>query len=132
MTISGVLHWLLSQAFFLVRFDAFDRLGVRKQGASKSACGASFTSLFVFYVIAMSLVIVVRWVGRRSMTPSIPFAHSCSLFISAACHPPVEEEDAALGKVKWGVIEHALPDRYGYCSLTSRAVDDPDIGAVYH
>jgi hypothetical protein len=132
ITFSGALHWLLSQTFFLVRFDTFDRFGTRNDDASKSACGASFTSLIVFCVIALGLVIGVRWIGRKSMTPTIPFAHSCSLFISAACHPPDDDVDVALGKVKWGVVEHALAERPGHCSLSSRHTDEPDIGAVYH
>jgi hypothetical protein len=129
-----VLHWLLPQAFFLVRFgafDAFDIYGARENDASKSACGLSFTSLVVFYVLALGLVVMVRLVGRSSMTPTIPFAYSCSLFVSVACHPPDDDGDAALAKVKWGVVDHELAEGYAHCSLTSKAVEKPEYGKVY-
>ncbi|KAH7372286.1 hypothetical protein BKA66DRAFT_534379 [Pyrenochaeta sp. MPI-SDFR-AT-0127] len=132
IVISGVLHWLLSQTFFLVRFDAFDRLGLRKDEASKSACGASFSSLGAFFAIGFCLVLGVGWVGHQTMLPTIPPANSCSSFISAVCHPPSEEADPHLGRVKWGMVNDSPIQGSSHCSLSSKAVRKPEIGTVYY
>jgi hypothetical protein len=132
MAISGLLHWLLSQSFFLVRFDSFDRRGTRNEEASKSACGASISSLIVFYVTALGLIIGVRWVGRRSMILMLPPADCCSAFISASCHPPSDDVDPCLEKVKWGMVNQEVIIGHGHCSISSKPVMKPQPGTVYY
>lgn len=34
----------------------------------------------------------------------MPLAGNCSLAISAACHPPLDDEDAALKPLMWGEV----------------------------
>jgi hypothetical protein len=116
----------------LIRFDAFTLDEKPNEAASKSACGASISSLIVFYVISLALVVGVRWLGRRSMLPSIPPADCCSQFISAACHAPPDEIDPCLGRVKWGVTTREVGEGYGHCSLSSQPVGKPQVGTVYY
>jgi hypothetical protein len=129
MIISGCLHWLLSQTFFLTRTDFFSQDG--NLDSWTSACGISFSSLLTFSLVALALVCAVRWIGRRPMYPKLPLAESCSLMISAACHPAPDELDPHLAKVRWGVVAETAIEGHGHCSLSSKLVLKPKEGDVY-
>ncbi|KAF2846144.1 hypothetical protein T440DRAFT_542799 [Plenodomus tracheiphilus IPT5] len=102
---SGVLHWLLSQTFFQMRVDVFERdSDTRNADKSKSVAGYSSLSLLVFFIVALALVVAVGWVAQQYVQQRLPMAASCSLDISAACHPPQGETDTHLKKVKWGLV----------------------------
>ncbi|KAF1974111.1 hypothetical protein BU23DRAFT_462453 [Bimuria novae-zelandiae CBS 107.79] len=116
---SGILHWLLSQSFFLVRIDVLDRKGAIVEESSQSACGYSRLSLLIFFVVAFLLVCAIGLIATRSLEQKVPFAASCSLVISAACHPPKQEIDTHLKEVKWGVVEEQTEQGYAHCSITA-------------
>ncbi|KAF2653614.1 hypothetical protein K491DRAFT_661661 [Lophiostoma macrostomum CBS 122681] len=120
MITSGILHWLMSQSLFFVRYDIIDREEHRVDGRSKSACGFSRISLLVFLIIALVLVCVIGWAGLRGLKQKLPFANSCSLAISAACHPMTFEANPQLEEVKWGVVvEEQVEEGYIHCTITS-------------
>lgn len=119
MFTSGFLHWLLSQSFFLVRLDVLDREGVVLETKSKSACGYSRLSLLVFLLVALLLVCAIGRIGLQHLEQKMPFAASCSLVISAACHPPEQDVDAQVKEVKWGVVEEQTQQGYAHCSITA-------------
>jgi hypothetical protein len=129
MIISGFLHWLLSQTFFLTRIDYHDENGKLEQW--KSACGVSFSSLITFCFVALSLVCGLLLIARWPMFPRLPLAENCSLMISAACHPALDEVEPQLAKVKWGVVPDLLVDGYKHCSLSSKEVEKPEVGEKY-
>ncbi|KAF1849177.1 uncharacterized protein K460DRAFT_330888 [Cucurbitaria berberidis CBS 394.84] len=129
---SGTLHWLLSQTFFLVRVDFFDSQGKMLEHKSKSACGFSTLSLFVLLSAFLILLCTVGWIGFRNMSMKAPIIASCSLAISAACHPPPNEIDPHLAKVRWGVVQHEVVEGFGHCSLSSKSVKKPEVGKTYH
>ena len=60
----------------------------------------------------------------------IPVASNCSAAISAACHPPPEDEDAALGLVQWGAVS-SDEQGVGHCSFSSRPVQRLEQGKSY-
>lgn len=130
---SGLLHWLLSQSFFLVRIDMKNREGVILEEHSKTACGISRMSLLIFFVVAFLLVCVISVIALQPLEQKIPFAASCSLVISAACHPPTQEVDVQLKEVKWGVVEEQTPQGYAHCSITAMRTRkrEPMEGRVY-
>jgi hypothetical protein len=117
---SGVLHWLLSQSLFLVRIDVFDQSGDKVDSDSKSACGFSLLSLMTFLIVFTILLSVIGWVGFRELKQRLAFAASCSLVISAACHPAEDEKNPHLGEVKWGVVAEQVEQGYEHCSITSK------------
>jgi hypothetical protein len=129
VAIGGFLHWTLSQAFFLVRIDYFNRDGARNGG--QFACGFSALSLITFVAISMALLLVIGVVGFRKMLMHMPIAGSCSLAISAACHPPPEETDPQLKRIKWGVTKAKEGEDHPHCSLSSGPVTDPKYGEIY-
>ena len=131
---SGLLHWLLSQSFFLVRLDIVDREGAVLENSSKSACGVSRLSLLIFFIILLLLVCAVGAIGIQRMEQKMPFAASCSLVISAACHPPKYENDTQFKEVKWGVVEEQTQHEYSHCSITAMSTRKRKLieGSIYH
>ncbi|KAH7379202.1 hypothetical protein DE146DRAFT_307283 [Phaeosphaeria sp. MPI-PUGE-AT-0046c] len=132
---SGGLHWLLSQSVFLVRIDTYDRAGVlvkdKEKKLSRSACGFSGASWIVLTVCFFILVGTVGLVGRKKIRTKIPFAASCSLVISAACHTPMDDADAHLLPLRWGEVKTRMYDGELHCSLSSRSVTKPKAGEHY-
>ncbi|KAH7093145.1 hypothetical protein FB567DRAFT_609549 [Paraphoma chrysanthemicola] len=128
---SSVLHWLLSQSFFLVRVEIFERNTAVANDMSKSACGFFSFSLLISFNVALMLLSVIAWIGSRQMQQRLPAAASCSLVISAACHPPKDEVDIHLKQVKWGLVEQASVDGIGHCSLSANPVRKPEVGKIY-
>jgi hypothetical protein len=128
---SGGLHWLLSQSLFIVRIDEYDRNGVLNPFNSKAACGFSGTSFLALVSSFYLLISIVGLVGRRTFRVRIPFAASCSLVISAACHPSVDDRDPQLRPVQWGVVEERMFDGEKHCALSSKPVLRPKVGEKY-
>jgi hypothetical protein len=127
--VSGILHWLMSQTFFLVRIDT---LAKYTDTVTTSACGFSITSLIVLLSVFGALLLTIGIIGLRKMDAKIPIAASCSLAISAACHPPPGDVDAHLAKVQWGVTQNEVVTGFGHCSLSSKPVTEPEEGRTYH
>lgn len=130
MIMSGFLHWLLSQAFFLIRIDYYDANGGLDKWAS--ACGISLSSLCAFFFVSLIIVFALLMIGRWPMYTRLPLAENCSLMISAACHPASDEIDPHLAKVQWGVVPDMKVTGREHCSLSSKSVTKPVVGKVYH
>jgi len=130
-TISGVLHWLLSQSLFLVLLEIRDMDGKIIEAESISTVGYSNLSLLVFATTYLTTLLVVLRLQLRRITLHIPPANHCSLVISAACHPPPEDVNAQLKRVQWGVMRKRFGARVGHCSFTSEDVLTPEQGKHY-
>lgn len=128
---SGILHWLLSQSFFLVRIDSYDLQRKIVEANSKSACGFSLVSFYVFLGSAFCLLCAVGVVGSFKMRMRMPVAASCSLSISAACHKNPSEVDVHLSKVQWGVIGGFEEEGRQHCSFSAQPVKSPEVGTLY-
>ncbi|CAG8303123.1 unnamed protein product [Penicillium salamii] len=128
---SGLLHWLLSQALFLVRVETYDTDKKLQSDASTCACGYSKLSLLVFLICLLVVVASILVLMSRSITYSIPPAHHCSLSISAACHPPPALTECHLKPVKWGVVPNLFGGTVDHCSFSSEEVQAPQEGSLY-
>jgi hypothetical protein len=124
-------HRLLSQSIYLVKIDAYDRDSQFLLSKSLSGSGLSSISFIVLYVTLFAFVLGVGLVGRRHLRMRIPFAASCSLAISAACHRPLKEEETQWKQVQWGVVEERMFDGKLYCSFSSEPVERPQVGVQY-
>lgn len=129
MLTSAILHWLVSQTVFLAELYVQDRNGTIDYDKSISACGISGLALIVLSCIAGMMLFVV--VGTLALRPkeSIPMASSCSATMSAACHPPPDDDDCHLKPVRWGVLDAEYEIRH--CTFTSQAVTKPIPGEMY-
>ena len=147
---SGLLHWLVSQSFFLV---------VLEGSPSTTTCGYSPIALLVTIITGTcTLLLGIANGFRRYPSSGLPLAGSCSAVISAACHPPLGDDGASLKKVMWGACRGDLDGRWdtevdisnllktdgkeamrqdgeqvrvGHCSFTSTAVEEPEEGKLY-
>lgn len=131
--VSGLLHWLASQTLFFIRLDKFDKVGNLIPSESISACSLSKSSGLALLHVGVFLLIGVRILSMVRFEARIPFAASCSWVISAACHPPFEEERTAIGRVKWGVVQGESFSETGlqHCSFSKHTVRRPKVGTRY-
>lgn len=123
------LHWLLSQAFFLQRADWYRGDGTISSAVSR--CHYSNVSIVILLTAALVLLIILACLGSRAMQERIPPAASCSLVISAACHPPKTEVDVHLKEVQWGAVRGVDTEGFGHCCFTGERVTKPEFGARY-
>ena len=125
MVIAALLHWLVSQAIFLVRVQRFDYNGEIDHENELSTCGYSSLGILSSVVIGAFTLLLGLANGFRKYRPGMPLARSCSAAISAACHPPEGDEDAARKKVMWGVVKGRIENEeagIGHCSFSSLEV----------
>jgi hypothetical protein len=129
--LSGIIHWLMSQSLFLVRVDIQDRTGNLLPDLSTSACGFSTLSFLILCIVFTLLLFVVLAFALRRWRLNMPLAGSCSLVISAACHPGRDEIDPHLKAVQWGVVNKASGDGIGHCSFSADPVEELEPGKKY-
>lgn len=80
----------------------------------------------------LGLCIGIRVLASRNFVTGLSQAATNSLVVSAACHPSANEMEPHLKAVQWGVFEREMVDGYGHCSLSLRAVREPEEGEVYY
>jgi hypothetical protein len=78
------------------------------------------------------LLFIGTGAGFVRYPPGTNLVGSCSMAISAACHPPESAKgpELALKKLKWGAVE-VQPGEVGHCSFSSEAVELPTKGRLY-
>ena len=162
MIISGTLHWLVSQSIFLIVLDAYTYDDIPDAENNLVACGYSPLAILVT-IISGSLVLLagLAYGFRRYPEVGIPLAGSCSAAISAACHPPPNDDRPSIKPVMWGAVKeessnaseeecsliispHAqeeismagnnrIADHtvVGHCTFTSLPVEEPIKGEPY-
>lgn len=121
--LSGLLHWLVSQSIFLARVAVYDHDGVEDDSYSISTCGYSNIALITVILLGSIVVILGVVNGFRQYPAGMPLVGSCSAAISAACHPPKADFDAAVLPVMWGAVP--TTEETGHCCMTSFEVMPP-------
>lgn len=121
IVLSATLHWLISQAVFLVRVE--DYKDGELYGSSSSAVGLSPAPMLVIISLGTCLIAVAIGMGHRELAgSSMPVAASCSFALAAASHRPVGDFDAAVLPVRWGEIVEMGNADVGHCCFTSQEV----------
>ena len=137
---SSLMHWLVSQSIFLARIDRYDPRGqldtyktirLANLDGSISTCGYSSSAVVTVVILGTCIVIAPILLGFRKLDPGIPLVGSCSLAISAACHRPAEDTDAAYNPIQWGAVKHETSRGPGHCCLTTFDVEPPISGQRY-
>lgn len=130
LLISAILHWLVSQTIFLVRVAGQETLvGEQEYDSLDSTCGYSPIAIITVIPLGALLLLVVIANGFRKYKQGMPLAGSCSAAISAACHRPKDDVDAAVFPVLWGAVGTEGP--IGHCCFTSFEVSAPVKGESY-
>jgi hypothetical protein len=137
-----VLHWLLSQSIFLINIRIFQPNnellrkptdvfpGVSLSGVITS-CGYSPLALVCAVSVGTLMLLALLVLSSRKLRPGMPIVGSNSFAISAACHAPREDRDAAFKGLTWGAVSHQEEDLPGHCCLTSLEVEKPRCGDLY-
>lgn len=126
---SATLHWLISQAVFLVRVEQYDR---GRPYVNTSAVGLSPAPMLVVVGLGSCITVVAVAMGFRKLEgKAMPVAASCSLALAAAAHRPEGDGDAAVLPVKWGEVVEMGGGDLGHCCFTSYEVDDVVPGRKY-
>ena len=129
---SALMHWLVSQAIFLVRITAYAEDGSEDTAGDVTTCGYSCIAIIFILIVGTTMLLAGVAMGFRRFPPGIPLASSCSAAISAACHPRPEDVDAAVLPLMWGVVkDDEDADGVGHCSFSSRHVVSPVQGRLY-
>lgn len=132
LILSGTLHWLVSQSLFLARVSGFSSSGVEDPEQTISTIGYSNIAIITVIIIGVIVVILGILNGFRKYKPGMPLAGSCSAAISAACHQPGDDVDAATLPVMWGVVgTKGESGEVGHCSFTTFETALPLEGEVY-
>jgi hypothetical protein len=143
---SSGLHFLISQALFLVRIIVYQdgkpvpvsgltMLGGGSGSDIYSAVCYSLSAIVASIGWGLALVLALFAFARFATYPAgLPVGGTNSAVISAACHIQQEErdgEDSSTLPLKWGVTIPGSKDMVGHCSFSSGEVDFPDIGCLY-
>lgn len=128
LIVSSLLHWLVSQSLFLANVTSYDADGQEKPTFSLPAIGYSCIAIITIILVGAVLILLGLLNGFR-WHQGMPLAGSCSAAISAACHRPEEDIDAATKPVMWGVV--SSENGVGHCCFTSFEVSPPIHGELY-
>ncbi|KAL2837950.1 hypothetical protein BJY01DRAFT_251181 [Aspergillus pseudoustus] len=104
LAVSTTLHWLLSQTFFLVLIDSRNARQEIVSSASVGQVGFSLFGLLLTLVVGAVALLIFCVLALRPLRGGMPLAGSCSVAISAACHPPEDDSEASLKAVMWGEV----------------------------
>ena len=139
MAISALLHWLLSQSLYPVMTYGYelssDGTPVRLKDQIVTSCAYSLGAMLLVAAALIVATIFFVIVARRPSNPEMPMLAMSSWVVSAACHPPEGDTDAAVKAVQWGVpvlptaraigIEGLEEDGVRRCCITSWEVENP-------
>lgn len=128
LAVSAILHWLVSQSLFLGNVTSHDPDGQETPGFPIFAIGYSCIAIITVILLGVVVMIIGLLNGFR-WHQGMPLACSCSAAISAACHRPEEDFDAAIKPVMWGVVSYE--NGVGHCCFTSFEVTPPVHGELY-
>ncbi|KAH4938710.1 hypothetical protein HBI79_057550 [Parastagonospora nodorum] len=139
MFVSGFLHWIVSQSFFLVSvqtysYDADDPVGWKLQldhPATRVSIGYSLFPMVVGVVFGGVLLVAIIAAGCARFKTGMPVVGSCSAAISAACQPLGEDDgDAAVAAIQWGEMGRCR-NGIRHCGFSREEVREPLIGEWY-
>lgn len=134
ITLSALIHWLISQSIFLVSANAYDEPTRRRPGFDIMALGYSPLAIIITVCVGILLPAALLLMGCRRFKSGMPIAGGCSLAIAAACHPRAktddDEFDIEYRLLQWGV-EPCQPGAIGHCAFSDADVTAPDDGVVY-
>lgn len=141
MILSGVLHWLVSQSMFLVVVEYYHGNTMMEE---EPEVVVGYSCIAILSAITLGSVAILTGIlmgFRRYSGGAMPLAGSSSAAISAACHQPSHDRDAAEKPLLWGVPENDLDKSsngnsaagadVGHCCFTSLPALPPVEGRLY-
>ena len=114
LAIMAVLHWIISQAFFMLQVNVYNMENTPFAGKPRGTftstvniCGYSRDGVLIYFIIHGALVAGLITLCCRKFKANVPILAGCSLAISAACHLGTEEDVATTPfmPLMYGVIQ---------------------------
>jgi hypothetical protein len=140
----GILHWLVSQSIYYVLVIPYDMQGHPNLGSMVSALGYSPLPIFLSVLVGSLMICILIGISCQRLQSDMPLAGACSAAISAACHPPKDEDldTAILGPIRWGQtmrsstlgrshFNNEIDDETGHCSFTALDTVSPILTKSY-
>lgn len=125
----GLLHYFISQSLFVQVTDLYEINGNFWPGSTMITPGFSNPAILAGIIWSFVMLVALYDLAlRRFDGRNMPLLGSNSLAISAACHPPINDINAATRKIAYGVLP-GDGDRVGFTSLK---VGELQEGVVYH
>ena len=134
LSISVLLHWLVSRSLFIVRINVFGWAGKEQPDRNISACGYSPLAIMIVILLVVVSLVVMLVAGWQKLTPGIPDCGTNSVAIAAACHYSTNEEGdplVAQRELLWGVTKSAEKGEMGHCSMSDAEVGELVDGMGY-
>lgn len=147
LIVSGVLHWLMSQTFFLANISVIPRDGESPKHDEVTAVAYAPQGMFYLFGVAVFMVVILLSNSMRRFGGEMHIVGSNSAAISAACHvghmPEKRRREMVLRKIAWGelpaggvgarvptmVLEGQMQSGHGLG--IDRAMDRPKDGTRY-
>lgn len=131
MATMGILHWLISQSLFLVRFRLYPDHDSPEPRKTTSGCGWSPLAVFWSCVVGAVLILSLHLNSFRRLPQGMPVLSSCSAALSAASHRENrEDEDMVERKLMYG-DKGANGDGSSRVGFSAEEVDPLVDGTLY-
>lgn len=131
MATTAVLHWLMSRSLYFVDVEGYNDPSHPPGWRVAFAAGYSVLGISITLFIAVGICLALVALACRSLNPGIPVMSSCSLALSAACHPLSEESDVAAQKLMYGVLASTSGDARLRVGFSSKSVESLEDDVVY-
>lgn len=132
LTTFTLIHWFVSEGLFYVQVLPYTIYGKPIPSAELVTCAVSTLPLELGMFLMIGVFIVVVFLSSRRLKASkMPIAREWSVAISAACHPPRLDLDAAFKPVRWGEVEDDTNALYPHYSFSSKEVKEPKVNVQY-
>lgn len=125
---SAMLSWLASQSLFLVQIDILDE---QRELSSKSILSRGYTPVAILLSMAVGSIVPLSAILTRLRKHHLdmPLTRTTSIAISAVCHAPPDDVDAAVLPVQWGLVR--IENGVGHCCFSSKLVTPPIPNRTY-
>ena len=128
-----LMHWLISETLFLRRIYAIWPEDTAPHGVGKfliSRLAYSPITLFLLTLAISVLVLIGFAIIHVRFEWKLPPTSEKSVTISAASHPPKNDDDVHLSAVRWGVTSMG-ENGIGHCSFSGLPVRLPEEGEKF-
>lgn len=87
MAIFALLHFLVSRSIFLVQVHIYDNTGALNPSRTISSCGVLVGAMVCSIMVGAVMLLPLYALSCRHLPARTSVMSSCSVAISAACHP---------------------------------------------
>ncbi|KAI0454823.1 hypothetical protein F5B21DRAFT_504067 [Xylaria acuta] len=115
---SSLLHWLISQSFFISRITALKPTGVEDYENTFSTLGYSPLAIIITGITVFVNIVMIILLGCRKYDGTMRMVSTNSMAISASCHGLNEDREFGYQlPLQWGVVE--IKGGIGHCAFTT-------------